>query len=423
MISNVHRTGGNQGQGGLSAGVENARLPDGEMVEVLHVIDSLGEGGAENNLLSILRRLPPDRFRNHVAWLHDRENLVDAMRPHVASLIPLYAPRSKIGLMGAAAELASWMERHRPHVVNAQLLMAHLVARIAARAAKIPQVTTWQNVVFDNTALSDFGGSAGLRSLLLALDSETAGYDRAFIAVSEHVARRWVEVVGVPRERVTVIPNAVDPERYRPCSTEELARTRAGLDLPRDAEIVLSVGRLVPTKGHMEAIAAMRQVLKHRPRAHLVIAGSGPMEGELRAAAEGLHGRVRLLGQRRDMPQLYGVADAFLFATHYEGLSLALVELISAGLPGAISDIPPNREVADGLPTIKFFPVGDVRQIAAGIVATLEGGAALKAQARGLKELVGARFRPDVLAERVGQVLESAANGRQEPAARRRVWG
>src|SRR5438874_13301563 len=97
MISNVHRMGGNQGQGGLSAGGENARLPDAEMVEVLHVIDSLGEGGAENNLLSILRRMPPDRFRNHVAWLHDRENLVEAMRPHVASLIRLYAPRSTTG--------------------------------------------------------------------------------------------------------------------------------------------------------------------------------------------------------------------------------------------------------------------------------------------------------------------------------------
>ena len=75
----------------------------------------------------------------------------------------------------------------------------------------------------------------------------------------------------------------------------------------------------------MESIAAMRQVLRRRPRAHLIIAGSGPMEGELRAAVEGLNGRVRILGQRRDMPCLYGVADAFLFATHTEGLSLALV--------------------------------------------------------------------------------------------------
>jgi glycosyltransferase involved in cell wall biosynthesis len=381
------------------------------MVDVLHVIDSLGEGGAEHNLLYILRRLPADRFRNHIAWLHDRVNLVEAMRPHAASLIPLNAPRSKLGLLSAAATLASWMERHRPHVVNAQLLMAHLVARMAARAAGVPQVTTWQNVVFDTTSLGNFGGSDGLRSLLLSLDSQTAGYDRAFIAVSEHVARRWVEMLGVPRERVTVIPNAVDPERYRECRPEELERTRAALGLPRDAEILLSVGRLVQSKGHMESIAAMRRVLKTRPNAHLLIAGSGPQEGELRAAAEGLDGHVRLLGQRRDLPCLYGIADGFLFATHTEGLSLALVELISAGLPGAISDIPPNREVAEGLPSIRFFPVGDRRKIADAALATLEGGKALKEQARSWKHRVGARFLPDVLATRVAAVLEHAANG------------
>jgi glycosyltransferase involved in cell wall biosynthesis len=381
------------------------------MVDVLHVIDSLGEGGAEHNLLSILRRLPADRFRNHIAWLHDRENLIEAVRPHVASLIPLHAPRSKLGLLSAAATLASWMEEHRPHVVNAQLLMAHLVARMAARTAGVPQVTTWQNVVFDTTGLGNFGGSAGLRSLLLAFDSQTAGYDRAFIAVSEHVARRWVEVLGVPRERVTVIPNAVDPERYRQCPPAELERARAALGLPPGAEILLSVGRLLKTKGHLESIAAMRMVLQQRPNAYLLIAGSGPHEDELRAAAEPLAGHVRLLGQRRDLPSLYGIADGFLFATHTEGLSLALVELISAGLPGAISDIPPNREVADGLPTIRFFPVGDADQIAAAVLATLEGGSALKESARELKEQVASRFLPDILAGRVAAVLEHAANG------------
>jgi glycosyltransferase involved in cell wall biosynthesis len=378
-------------------------------IDVLHVIDSLGEGGAENNLLSILRRLPSDRFRNHIAWLYDRDGLLEALRPTVASLIPLHASRTPLGLVRAASDLAEWMKQHHPHVVNAQLLMAHLVGRLAARSARVPHVTTWQNVIFDNKSLADFGGSAALRGLLLALDRETVGYDRGFIAVSEHVARRWIETAGARPELVTVIPNAVEPARYRECSPDELARTRAALALPADAEIVLSVGRLVRTKGHFEALAAMPSILARRPRTHLLIAGSGPMEAELRAAAAMLGGRVRILGQRRDLPCLYGIADAFLFATHYEGLSLALVELISSGLPGAISDIPPNREVADGLPSIRFFPVADVGQIAESVVAVLEGGRALRDKARALRASVGARFSPDALAQRVGAVLESAA--------------
>jgi starch synthase (maltosyl-transferring) len=375
-------------------------------IDVLHVIDSLGEGGAEHNLLSILRRLPSDRFRNHIAWLHDRDNLREQLLPHVESFVPLCAARSPTGLAGAAWDLSQWMRTHRPSVVSAQLLIAHLVARMAARHAGVPQVTTWQNVVFDNKSLNDFGGSASLRALLLSLDRHTAGYDSDFIAVSEHVAHRWVETLGVDPARVTVIPNAVEPERYRECTPGELIRTRGQLRLPDDAEIVLSVGRLVRTKGHLEAIAAMPAVLRERPRAHLLIAGAGPHEPEIRAAAEKLDGRVRILGQRRDLPCLYGLADAFLFATHTEGLSLALVELISAGLRGALSDIPPNREVADGLPTVRFFPVGDVEKIAESVVTALAGD---RAQAQALKSVIGARYSPDLLAQKVASVLERAA--------------
>jgi glycosyltransferase involved in cell wall biosynthesis len=379
-------------------------------IDVLHVIDSLGEGGAEHNLLSVIRRLPRERFRNHVAWLHDRESLLPALKPHVATLLPLKALQSRTGLLGAAAELSAWMQQHRPSVVHAQLLMSHLVARIAARSAGVPQVTTWQNVIFDDAALVEFGGSQALRGLLLSFDRETAAYDRACIAVSRHVAERWIGALGLPRERVTVIPNCVDPERYRASTTDELARTRSALSLPADAEIILSVGRLVRAKGHLEALAAMPSILNRRPRAHLLIAGSGPLEAELRQRAEALGGRVRLLGQRRDLPCLYGLSDAFLFATHHEGLSLALVELIASGLPGALSDIPPNHEVADGLPTLRFFAVGDVGGLADSVASTLEGGAPLKARARELKDQVAARFAPDGLAARVGAVLERAAS-------------
>ena len=382
------------------------------MLDVLHVIDSLGEGGAENNLLSTLRRLPTDRFRNHIAWLHDRENLVEALRPHVASLLPLHAPRSKRGLLGAAAALNEWLRTYRPQVVHAQLLMAHLVARIATRTAGVPQVTTRQNVVYDNTALNDFGGSSGRREFLLSLDRATASWDSAFIAVSEHVARRWVETLGVPAERVTVIPNAVEPARYRECDADELARTRAALALPDGAEILLSVGRLVATKGHLESIAAMPAILAKRPRTHLLIAGSGPLEAELRGRAAALGGRVRILGQRTDLPCLYALADAFLFATHYEGLSLALVELISSGLPGAISDIPPNREVAGELPTIHFFAVGDVEGLASAVLAVLESGAAGRAQARAIRHTIADRHSPDALSARVAAVLERASHSR-----------
>jgi glycosyltransferase involved in cell wall biosynthesis len=379
------------------------------MIEVLHVIDSLAPGGAEHNLVALLARLSRDRFRNHVAWLFEGDALVERLRPHVATLLPLRAS-GPLDLPRAAADLADWLRAHRPRVVHAQLLYAHLTARMAARATGVSMMTTWQNLIYEDATLSDFGGSPALRDLFLAFDRATADYERRFVAVSRHVADTWTRWLAVAPERVTVVHNAIEPERYRTVEPEELAATRAGLPLDPADEVLLSVGRLVAGKGHAEVLTALPAVLAKRPRARLMIAGDGPQRAELEEQARrlGLGDRVLLLGQRRDIPALARLASGFVFATHSEGLSLALVELLALGLPGVVSDIPPNREVAGSLPCARFFPVGDSRAIADAVVAMLKEPRPPSATER---QAICARFSPDSLALQLGAELERTAAG------------
>src|SRR5579864_8442534 len=126
-------------------------------LDVLHVTDSLGHGGAEQNLLSLLRRLPRDRFRHHLAWVVDHLALRDAFAPYVDTLVPLGGDYSVVGCARAAARLGSWIRRRRPDVVHAQLITAQLVARIAALGNR-PVVTTWQNAWYEPQATPEFGG-------------------------------------------------------------------------------------------------------------------------------------------------------------------------------------------------------------------------------------------------------------------------
>jgi glycosyltransferase involved in cell wall biosynthesis len=380
-------------------------------LDVLHVIDSIGHGGAEQNLLSVIRRMEPQRYRHHLAWLYSEHQLLEAFRPHVATLLPL-AARPRLGLLHAAARLGDWIRHHRPDVVHAQLLRAHLVARLAATVGgRLPVVTTWQNAIYEDSMLGDFRGSPLFRAAVRQLDRATARFDRHFIAVSEHVARHWTQAMGVPPTRVSVIFNAVEPERYGTVPPSEIARTRDELGLGPGARVILSVGRLIPTKGHADAIAAMPAVLARHPDAILLIAGRGPLEAELRAQVEavGLAGRVKILGARGDVPCLCQLADVFLFPTRSEGLSVALVEVLANGLPSAISDIAPNREVADGLRSVRFFPVGDVAQIAACVSELFDGGEAVRRLAEAAKTGLRARFDPARLARQIGETLERAA--------------
>src|SRR5262249_20426500 len=154
--------------------------------------------------------------------------------------------------------------------------------------------------------------------------------DRHFIAVSEHVARSCAAHLGISDDRVTVIYNSVDPRRYQAGSPESLARLRGELSLAPHQLVLLAVGRLSHQQRHNDTIAARPEILRRQPAAVLLVAGRGPLEPALAAevAARGLHGRVRLLGFRPDVPLLYQLADLFVFPSSNEGLSVALVEAL-----------------------------------------------------------------------------------------------
>lgn len=391
-------------------------------LHVLHVTESLAHGGAEQNLLSFLRRLPPERFRHHLAYLYPDETLIEKFRPHVASLVPLGAGRGP-GLLKAAAALRGWVRRNRVHVVHAQLLRAQLVARTAAwtaalGAGRVPVVTTWQNAFYDDFSVADFGSPAR-RAFVRRLDAVTGRYDRRFIAVSEHVAAHCSAALGVPRDKVIVIYNCVEPARYAPVSPEVLARTRAELGLAPEARIILSVGRLVVQKAQRHLIAAMQHVLRQVPHAVLLIAGGGPLRAELQAqvSALALGDRVRLLGPRGDVPALYQMADLFAFPSLYEGLSVALVEALANALPAVVSDIPQNREVIEeaglglglGMTSVRMVPREDAAGLGPAVVELLRGGPAVRQAAHAAREAVRLRFSPEHLAQRFGETLEAAA--------------
>jgi glycosyltransferase involved in cell wall biosynthesis len=383
-----------------------------EPLEVLHLVESLGPGGAEQNLLSVLRALPPDRFRNHLGWLYDDERLLDGFRPHVASLVPLRA-RGRLGMVGAIRRLTTWLNRHRTDVIHTQLIRAQLVGRAAALlAGRIPVVTTWQNVFYDDQALPDFRNSRVLRALVRSLDQLSGRADRRFIAVSEHVAAQQCDTLGVDRRRVSVIFNCVEPARYQAVSPQTLSVTRETLGIKPGARVLLAVGRLVEQKGHLDLIRCFPPVLAQVPDAILLIAGHGPLREDLERAVQqgGLAGRVVLLGARRDVPALYQLADLFVFPSRYEGLSVALVEALANGLPAVVSDIPQNREVAEGTPSVRFVPIGDLAGWASSIVAALEAPEP-RGTPDGHRVRLQRSFAPELLGTMVGRTLATAARG------------
>lgn len=183
--------------------------------------------------------------------------------------------------------------------------------------------------------------------------------------VSAALRERLVEL-GVPRARVTVLRNGVDLALFRQLD-RDACRARLGLAGP----VFLSVGNLVPIKGHETTLAALARL----PGITLLVAGDGPERGSLTARAKklGVADRVRFLGAvpHESLPELYSAADALVLASRHEGWPNVLLEAMACGTPVVASDLPGIEEIVGNRSAGRMFARGDAAALAAAMSETL----------------------------------------------------
>jgi glycosyltransferase involved in cell wall biosynthesis len=179
-----------------------------------------------------------------------------------------------------------------------------------------------------------------------------------FVAVTEAVKSSAVRRLGIAPERITVIPRGLAAERLVPPGVDEIAALKSGLSWADAYPVILSVGRLVPQKGHRYAIEAMAEVLKVFPRACLAIAGEGQLRGTLEALVResGVEDHVQFLGQRADVPALLAASGLFVFPSLFEGFAGALVEAMVTGKPCIASRFLGVEELTDGGQAVYLVP-------------------------------------------------------------------
>lgn len=159
------------------------------------------------------------------------------------------------------------------------------------------------------------------------------------LAVSEAM-KADMAAIGIPAERIRVHHTGVDLDRLRP---RDRAAAKAALTV--DGPLIVSLGALIPRKGHEIVIDAVARL----PQATLLIAGDGPERAalEARIAAAKLGDRVRLLGSvaHDELPALLAAADVMALASSSEGLANAWVEALACGTPIVVTDAGGAREV------------------------------------------------------------------------------
>jgi teichuronic acid biosynthesis glycosyltransferase TuaC len=253
--------------------------------------------------------------------------------PVIRGLTTVFHPR--LMFRGARHAVRAWMnEGARFDLVDGQFLYPDGVAAAhMARWLGLPLVLTARgsdvNLAMDERI-------AG-RSIHWAIDRA-----RAVIAVSSALGSAMIDR-GVPPEKVFVIRNGVDLAMFSPVNKSE-ARSKTGLA----GQVLLSVGNLVPEKGHDLTIAALARM----PDATLVLIGAGPEQGRLEKLAStlGVVGRIRFVGPvaQSELALWYSAADLTVLASTREGMPNVLLESLACGTPVVASRVGGTPEVVAG---------------------------------------------------------------------------
>lgn len=178
-----------------------------------------------------------------------------------------------------------------------------------------------------------------------------AGRAAALVTVCQALKDELV-AIGVAPERVTVLRNGVDLLGFRPVDGSAI-RNRY---LPRGGRLLLSVGLLIPRKGHDLTVRAVADL----PDCRLLIAGEGPERGRLEALARqlGVADRVTLLGRvpHAELAAYYAAADALVLASSREGWANVLLEAMACGTPVVASNVWGTPEVVAATAAGRLMP-------------------------------------------------------------------
>jgi glycosyltransferase involved in cell wall biosynthesis len=311
-------------------------------MKVLTVSPSLDVGGLERIAIDLANALAERGAE--VAFAAPDGPLGGELDERIARVELRAQGRSPAASLETASRIARAVRALRPDVVHAHNVKASGIAGVGVRLAAIPWPALGGSA--ERTAGAARGG-ARRPALVGTFHGVAPGEDRAAAAVlrlasavacvSEGLAERLRGARG-PGSRVTVIPNAVAP--IPTPAPAERARLRAELGLG-DGPVVASVGRLMAVKAPERFVEMAALVAREVPSARFLMVGDGPLRPglERRAAELGLGDAIRFAGWRGDARGLIAQADVLVFSSESEGLSVAALEALSAGVPVASTPV------------------------------------------------------------------------------------
>lgn len=350
-------------------------------IGVLHLIHTMAYGGVETAVLNWIRALDRERFDVHLACFANpggtEQPFVDAAERLGIPVARLPWHRGK-PVLRAARGLNALVAERSIDIVHAHNCYADVVT-VAGQwlSGRAYRTITTAYVWFDYDHWK--------RNLIQSVDVWAM---KRFDCVTAHCENTRVETLkrGFPADEVRTLICGFETHRAE-LDAATRARRRAELGAGDGNTVLINVARFYPEKAQVFLLECFARLRQQRPELLLWLAGVGPLEAEIRAAAERLQlgDSVRFLGFVPDLPPLLALADIQVHPAHIEGVPLAICEGMAAGLPIVASEVGGLPEALAGGRNGVLVPGLDVERFADAVLSLVDDparAAAFGAQAR-----------------------------------------
>ena len=314
------------------------------MIRVLHVVTTLGRGGIECWLVSMLDQI---RRADCAMDFCCKGDSVGALAPVARdSGAKVYLRPLKMTQVGFIASLRRLVASERYDIVHNHLEAYSGLPVYACRTLGVPVITSFHN--------TEFQAQTWLRRPIARQLRD------AYLKISvKYALRHSTEATGCSQGVVDVVRTRYGGDNWRVLyygidlprlpTRQERREFREAFGWSEHTPILVHVGRFAEQKNHFGLLRVFELVLQRIPTAKLLLIGDGSLRPAIETSAEArqLSSAVRFLGSRDDVPAVVSRCDVFLFPSWYEGFGLAALEANAAGIPVVASDVEGSREAIE----------------------------------------------------------------------------
>lgn len=363
------------------------------MIKVIHVITDMKIGGAGKWLLNLLRNYDKSKLDITIA-VPRGSMLKDEIEELKIRTIEILGIGDKSLDINSIKVFYKLFSMEKPQIVHTH---ASLSARVAARLAGIKAIIYTKHCI-DSP-------KKGIKKLIAA--SMNKQLSSKIIAVSKAVKQNLLEA-GIPDAMIKVIYGGVD--KHEKLSSEEINEIKRQYGIGEKDLVFGVAARLTEVKGHKYLIEAAELVLKKKSNIKFVIAGTGPLEGQLKqtVSEKGLEQSFVFTGFIRDIGRIYNILDVNMVCSVSEALCLSLVEGMSVGKPMIGSEVGGVPELIKHMETGLLVPPRKPEELAKAILELAENDELRITMGENAEKLMQEKFSASVMARDILELYNEA---------------